>query len=366
MLSIRMNHSVNSQRKIFRWLFEKIAERCVQAELASGAATDPARLKWKANDMNSVNSRKKWFLITIGLLIAFAVLGQTAIDKIAHDSEAGQYWGYERGLPYLGITIAVTCATVGVIYLAVRSFPMGKKALRVLAWVLGIAMAGWMLLFLYYYIYVSSDPGDVYGAAGLWIAHVDKLQTEREIWDKTHWYGQGDDVYAYSFDEYLKAYDHLYLGNEDEEPYHSIVDEREKIEYVFQYCESDTMINVLTYFYGRWVWLLYTLIVIAMLGFAISLLPTAGKTPGKLLYLTAWVSFAVISIMPALNGCAFLYNFWGPPFTGYGFVYREFNILLTGPAAGVMLGLADQKKERPCLSTNTGGNRYRRGCGTGY
>lgn len=84
--------------------------------------------------------RRKWFLITLGLLIVFAVIGQITCDKIALESKRGEFWDYHMGLPYQGITIGVTCAAVRLTDLAVRFFPGKHKVAKIFAWMLGIAM----------------------------------------------------------------------------------------------------------------------------------------------------------------------------------------------------------------------------------
>ena len=165
-------------------------------------------------------------------------------------------------------------------------------------------------------------------------------------WNKSYWFGHGDEVYAYDYEEFTEALTHLHLGNEDEEPYHSIVDERYKMEYVFQYCESDTMINVLSYFYGRWVWLIYSLMAFCSVTLAATLLPFAGRLPSKLMFLTAWILFGVITILPALNGCALIFDpVAGVLFTGIGQYYSLYGALFAGPAIGVILGLVYRKTE---------------------
>ena len=305
-------------------------------------------------NLKEINTRKKWFLISIGLLLVFAIIGQIGIDKICLESERGQYWEYERCLPYMGITIAVTGAAIGLIYLAVRFFPVKQKILKISAWVLGIVIAGWMLFCSGVTVYRATDSSDVYGAAGLWIAYVDRLEEEQKVWDRSHWFGHGDEVYEYSYDEFTEAHSHLYLGNEEEEPYQSIVDERYRMEYVFEYCASDTMINVLSYFYGKWVWLLYSVIALFALILGASMLPQAGRLPGKLMFLAAWILFGTITLLPALNGCALVFDpVAGPLFTGIGWYYWQFGVLFTGPAIGVILGLIFRRKEKPPELTNT-------------
>ena len=296
-------------------------------------------------NLKNINTRKKWFLIFIGLLLVFSMIGQIGIDKICLESEPGQYWGYERRLPYLGITIAVTGAAAGLFYLAVRFFPVKKKRLKIPARVLAAALSGWMLFCSGLTVYRAADSGDVYGAAGLWIAYVDRLEEERKVWDRSRWFGHGDEVYEYSYDEFMEAHSHLYIGNEEEEPYHSIVDERCKAEYVFKYCASDTMINVLSYFYGKWVWLLYGLLALCAMALGASVLPLAGRRPEKLMFLAAWILFCIISLLPALNGCALVSDpVAGPLFTGIGWYYWKYGVLFTGPAIGVMLGLIYRKR----------------------
>ena len=76
----------------------------------------------------------------------------------------------------------------------------------------------------------------------------------------------------------------------------------------------------------------------------ISLLPLAGRLPGKLLYCVDWVLFAEITLLPALNGCALVYDpVAGPLFTGVGKYYWKYGAMFAGPALGVMLGLICRK-----------------------
>lgn len=281
--------------------------------------------------------RKKCFLIALGLLIVFAAVGQFACDEIALASRRGQYWDYQRGLPYLGITIGVTCAAAGVIYLAVRFFPVKYKAAKIFAWPLGIVAAAWMLLISGLHIYVSFDSGDVYHA-GWWIGYVDKLEEERALWRKTRWFERGDEYYQYDYDVFENAPTEEHRAKE--EPYHTAVNERCKAETVYQDFDSVTMLNVLSYFYGRWIWLLYLLIALASVVLAISMLPLVGNMYAKILYCVVCLLFTVITIMPALNGCGLVYDgFSGPPFTGYGQGYWRIGMFITGPSLGIMLGL---------------------------
>ena len=299
------------------------------------------------------NKRKKGFLITLMLLLVFAVIGQIGIDKISLESERGQYWEYESHLHYLGITIAITCAAIGLFFLVVRFFPVKKKLLKIIAWVLGIVLSSWMLFCSGNSIYRSFDSGDVYGVAGLWLAYVDRLEEEQKVWNKSHWFGRGEEIYEYSYDEFTEAHSHLSLGNEDEEPYHSMLEERYKMEAVFQYCESDTMINVLSYFYGKWVWLIYGLLDICTVVLGASMLPLAGRLPGKIMFLAAWILLCVTVTLPALNGCALVFDLIGGPlFTGTDSYYWLFGALTGGPAIGVMLGLVFRKNKTPLETLN--------------
>lgn len=288
-------------------------------------------------------TRKKWLLAALGLLIVFAVAGQIACDAIALESKRGQYRDYNRGLPYLLITIAATCAAAGAIWLAVRFFPVKYKAAKILAWLLGIVMAAWLLFVSSAYIYYSLDSDDTY-YAGWWIGYVDKLEEEQALWRKTRWFGRGDEYYQYDYDIFVNSPREEYRA--EEEPYRTAVEERCKAETVYQYFDSDTMLNVLSYFYGRWVWLFYLLIALSSIALAISMLPLIGNAYTKILYCTACLLFIVITIMPALNGCGLVYDgVHGPPFTGYGYGYWGFGISITGPVIGIMLGLNSHEKE---------------------
>lgn len=288
--------------------------------------------------------RRKWFFVTLVLLIAFAAIGQIACDEIALESRLGQQWDYQRGLPYLLITIGATCAATGLMYLAVRFFPVKNIILKIFAWLLGIVIVAWMLLVSVVYIYNSFDTGDVYHA-GWWIGYVDKLEEEQALWRKTRWFGRGDEYYQYDYDVFANAPAEEYRA--EEEPYHTAVEERYKAEKVYRYFDSDTMLNVLSYFYGKWVWLLYSLITFASVILSISMLPLVGNTYIKILYCAACLLFMFITIMPALNGCGLVYdNVSGPPFTGYGPAYLEFEISATAPTLGIMLGLSGRGKRK--------------------
>lgn len=290
-------------------------------------------------------SQKRLFWVSIVLLIVFAVIGQIGIDRICLASERGQYWGYESCLPYLGRTIAATCASIGLSFLAVRFFPVRKKPMLVIAWILGIAIAAWATFLSVRFFCMAQESKDIYGAAGLWLASVDRLDEERTVWNKSRWFGHGYAVYETDYGTFTEAESRLSLGNEDEEPYHTIVDERYKMESVFQYCEADTMINVLSYFYGKWVWLVYSLLMLCAAIFALSLFPANAGVPGKLLFLVMWVLFAITVLLPALNGCALVIDpIAGPPFTGVESVYWQYGVLVAGPPIGIIAGLTDREK----------------------
>ena len=289
--------------------------------------------------------RRTLFLAVLCLTIILAIMGQAACDRISLESDLGRYWGYDPGLPQIWITIAVTLAAMGLVFLAVRFFPIRRVVLRVFAWILGIAVAVWLLAFSGAYLIRGTDPGDIYGGAGGYLAYVDKLEEERRLWNKCHWFGHGDGFFTYSWEEYVDALDHLDYMEADEEPYSTIADEWDRGAYAFQYYHSETMLNVLSYFYGRWVWLLYLLLALLSVGLAVSMLLVAGKLPGKLFYSAAMIMYAIMVIMPALNGCAWVYaGVVGPPFTGTDAYYLEFAAFLTGPAIGIMLGLVGRKK----------------------
>lgn len=295
--------------------------------------------------------RRKWFLFALGSLVVFAVIGQIACDKIALESKRGKFWGYQSGLPYQGITIGITCAAIVLTNLAVRFFPRKHKIAKVFVWMLGIAMVAWMLLVSFIYIDSSFDFDDVY-YAGWWIGHVDKLEEEQKLWRKTHWFGRGGKYYQYDYEVFENA--PREESRAEDEPYHSALEERYKAETVYRYFDSDTMLNVLSYFYGRWVWLAYLLIVLTSIVLGISLLPLVDTIHRKLLYCTACSLFAVITIMPALNGCALVYNgIYGPLFTGYGYAYWEFGALMAGPTLGLILGLSGHKQGEAVKASST-------------
>ena len=295
------------------------------------------------NDIKKIKANRICFIICLGLLILFAVFGQISCDEIALASRRGQYWEYQRGLPYLMATIGIICLAVGLIYLLIRVLTVKRRVTKILAVMLGIAIVAWMLLISGLYIYRSIDSSDYY-YAGWWIGYVNKLDEERNLWSKTHWFGKGDEYYQYSYEVFVNAPSEEYRA--DEEPYHSAVEERCKAETIYQFFNSDTMLNVLSYFYGRWVWLVYSIIAVVTVSFGISLIATVDSLWKKTLFFVAWLLFAIITIMPVLNGCGLVYDgAFGPPFTGYGEAYWQFGVFITAPSIGIILGLSEKTPE---------------------
>ena len=281
------------------------------------------------------------------LLLLFAVISSFFADRIALASDRGKFYRYESYLPFMGITMIATCIVAFLVFLAVRFFPVKNKVLKALAWVLGILFMAWMLLGMHFvFVRITDSSENVYDGGGLWLGYMDRHEEERKVWDRSHWFGHGDEIYAYTYEEFVEARSHLHFENEDEEPYHSIVDERYKIEHVFTYFYADMLLNLLAYFYGKWVWLFYTLLATGSVILAISLLPLIGGLPGKFLYVSTWILFAMIVLVPALGGCTLLSNSCaGPMFTGAGWYYLEYGSAFVGPVLGLLLGITGRQKK---------------------
>lgn len=280
-----------------------------------------------------IQTKKRYFMITLGLLIVYFVLGTVAVSRCSEDSA-------DMILEQTGTVIAALVSIV-LVGLAIRFFPEKKKAAKFFGWLFGIIIVVWMLSYAVYCVSLSFDSGDVYGSSTRqWIAYVDKLEVEKNVWDKSRWFGRGEEVYDYTYGEYAGVLKREFSDRKKPNEIESaILNERDEIEYTFMFYDSDTILNVLSYMYGKWVLLVYMIDTALMLGLALLLLPEVGKLPQKLLYLAAWVLLAVIFVLPGFNGGAVWYSYWGPPFSGAGSIYRVYNVLVTGPAIGVVLGL---------------------------
>lgn len=263
-------------------------------------------------------------------LVLFAVLGQIACDRL----------GSVKGLSHQWITIALTFLEICVLVVCVRFLSRPGKVLLFVRRILGATVIAFMLFIAYFLIFAAPDRVETY-STGWWIGAVDKLEEEQRLWSVSHWVGRGDAYYEY--DDSLAETPAKSEKEAREEPYHSAVDERARAEIAYRYYDSDTMLNVLSYVYGRWVWLVYLAIAIAWTAAGIWASAQVRGLPAKLLYFVSWALFTVVVWLPALNGCGLRFSYYGPPFTGFDSAYREYHRLMVGPPLGIILSFAIQK-----------------------
>lgn len=263
-------------------------------------------------------------LYTVLALVFFAVIGQAACDQLGTLKGSVRQW----------LTIASTVIEIVVLFVAARFI---SRKTRILAWVAGVLAFLYMLFIAFLLLFAVSSPIEIYGA-GWWIGRVDKLEEEQRLWFLSHWVGPGDPYYEY--DDSVVEIPAETEAQSLEEPYHSALDERARAETTYWYYYSDTMINVLSYLYGRWVWLIYLAIAIAWVAVGARASCLVCGIPSKLLYFASWLLFTIVIWLPALNGCGLRYFDYGPPFTGFPRGYWEYNLLMVGPPLGVMLFLA--------------------------
>lgn len=263
-------------------------------------------------------------------LVLFAVFGQIACDQL----------GSVKGMFRQWVTIALTLVEICGLLVCIRLLSMSGKALLVARRILGAVAAVFMLFVAWMLTFTVPDQIETYGA-DWWIGQVDKLEEEQHLWSVSHWIGRGDAYYEY--DDSIAAVPAKSETEAMEEPYHSAVDERACAEVAYKYYYSDTMLNVLSYVYGRWVWLVYLAIVITWTAAGIWVSFQVRGLPTKLLYFASWTLFTVVIWLPALNGCGLHFSYYGPPFTGFGSAYWEYNFLMVGPPLGVVISLTIRK-----------------------
>lgn len=271
----------------------------------------------------SLHKRAGHLLYATLALVLFAICGQFACDWL----------GTHQGGWLQLLMILLVFLEASVLYCIAVKLAGTAKITHILAWIIGVLACLYMLFLSCLFIFGNPNPVEVYGA-GWWIGQVNKLEDEQHLWSLSHWIGHGDPYYKY--DDSIVA---VPAENETQammEPYHAALDERSRAETTYWHYQSDTMLNVLSYLSGRWVWLAYSLIAAAwtMLGARETF--RVHKISLKALYLSAWLLLAVIICLPALNGCGLRFSYYGPPFTGFSWAYWEFNLMMVGPPLAIM------------------------------
>lgn len=263
-------------------------------------------------------------------LVLFGVFGQIACDQV----------GSVKGMFHQWNTLALTLLEICCLLVCIHFLTKPGRVLLVIRRIVGVAVAVFMLFVSWMLVFTAPDQVVTYGT-GWWIGQVDKLEEEQHLWSVTHWVGRGDAYYEYEDSD--AAEPAKSEAEAMEEPYHSAVDERTRTEIAYRYYYSDTMLNVLSYLYGRWVWVIYLAIVIAWTVAGLWVSSQARGLSAKLLYFASWTLFTVVIWLPVLNGCGLHFSYYGPPFTGFGDAYWEYNLLMVGPPLGVMFSFVKQK-----------------------
>lgn len=277
--------------------------------------------------------------------VIFAICAQLVCDQLGT---------LQGGLLHL-ITIVLTFFEVVILYVVAMCLTGKGKAIRIIAWIVGVVAFLYMVFISSLLIFGSPNSVEVYGA-GWWIGQVDKLEDEQSLWSLSHWVGHGDPYYEY--DDSVVATPVEKEAQAMEEPYHSAVDERVRAETVYRFYYSDTLLNVLSYLFGRWVWLVYLAMAVVWMIFGALASSKVRKIPLKLLYLSSWLLFSAVVCMPALNTCGFKFSYYGPPFTGFSSAYWEFNLMMVGPPLAIMFyllskdGCTDGFEEDPLIMRN--------------
>lgn len=281
-------------------------------------------------------------LYAVLALVLFAVIGQAACDRL----------GTLKGGTCQWLTIAFTVFEIVVMPVVVCFLSRKGRITRILAWVAGVLAFLYMLFIAFLLLFAVSSPIEIYGA-GWWIGRVDKLEEEQRLWSLSHWVGHGDPYYEY--DDSVVEIPAETEAQSMEEPYRSALDERVCAETTYRYYYSDTMINVLSYLYGRWVWLVYLAIAISWMAAGVRASCLICGIPSKLLYFASWLLFTVVICLPALNGCGVRFFDYGPPFSGFSRAYWEYNLLVVGPPLGVMQSLVMKNSYTDSYTEITGG-----------
>lgn len=295
-----------------------------------------------------MNRKKGVFIFSTALLILLAVVGQLLCDTL----------GFGQGLLKEVVTIFAACAAAAITFFSICLLQKDNKIAKVLSRIFGCLFIIFIVIFSGSILKATGDYSDIYGT-GWWISYVDKLEDERRLWSLAKWVGKGEPYYQYD-----NAVVKIPAKNEEEaskEPYKSALDERVRSEHVYQFFYSDTMLNVLSYQFGRWVLCLYILAAIIWSLSSFYLLLAITGVWNKGLFLSAWFLMLLNVWLPVLNCAGLVFSYWGPPFTGYGRGYLEYNILLIGVPIGAMLAFSSSGKVVLKSLTGEEQNQIRKG-----
>lgn len=293
----------------------------------------------KKETLNWYKNSRQLLYSTLAFVL-FAIIGQLVCDQL----------GTIRGSFLHLITIVLIAFEILVLYVIAGYLTKNGRATRILAWVMGVIACLYMIFMSGLFIFGSPNPVEVYGA-GWWVGQVDKLEDEQRLWSLSHWIGQGEPYYEY--DDAIVATPAEKEAEAMAEPYHSALDERVRAETVYQFYYSDTLLNVLSYSFGRWVWLIYLAIVVVWMVVGIRALSEVNKIPLKLLYLSSWLLFTAVVWLPALNTCGLKFSYYGPPFTGFSSAYWEFNLMMVGPPLAIMFFLlSEPERSKICCAVH--------------
>lgn len=190
-----------------------------------------------------------WYFIATGMLFAVGLLGQLLCDGLGYSIMTGKY------LLYILCFVVVCAVCYGVLRLL-----HGKGRLRRgIAWVLGTIVVAWTGFCLLATGVAMGRDFCAYGN-GWVLAGCSYSEEYRALSQLTHWFGAGEPYYQYTDADAVAEENHP--DGLEQEPYQSASMERAKAAEVFWSYRGQALLNVVSYQYGRWYLLLYSLTVI--------------------------------------------------------------------------------------------------------
>ena len=188
------------------------------------------------------------------VLFAICLLGQIFCDILGYDHILWQY---------LLRTVIFCVICIGT-YFLVHFLHKAGKIQRILSWVFGILVLGWICCVLFVAIDTAID--DYVSIGDGWSLSTASVSEDfRYMNSLTHWIGKGDTYYKYSDEDAIPISERL--EDREKEPYLSAMQERSKAANIYYDYHGNTLLNIIGYMYGRWYVALY---VAAMLYWSIS------------------------------------------------------------------------------------------------
>lgn len=237
---------------------------------------------------------------TIGLFVV-GLLGQLLCDHM----------GYGIGVGWYLLAMLVFLAMCTVMYSVTRFLERPGILFRILSWGLGLIVVTWAGIVLLQVVVSAKDDYCLYGN-GWCLQGIHITEEYNYINRLTHWFGAGEPYYQYSDVQATPLTDTE--AGWTQEPCLSASMERAKAESVFWDYRGTTILSVVSYRYGRWYLVLYSLVMIVWAINAICLVLKQTGVVRRLFLSVALLPLLICGCGSIFSALGFFYLYFGPLF----------------------------------------------------